>query len=85
MKQSWFSQLKEGESRVVFISDAHMYESQDPLKRELAGKNTAGEKMIAKTIKDGEQRFALTLNEAEKIEVVSLVFFGGDMVTGYGE
>lgn len=42
-----FSEPKAGEKRVALFSDAHMYESQDPLHRELEGKNTVGEKIIA--------------------------------------
>ena len=80
-----FEELKPGEKRGAFFSDAHMFESQDPLHRDLAGKNTAGEKLIAKAGKEGEKRFVLTLEEAEKIGNINFLFFGGDMVTGYGE
>ena len=73
------------EKRGAFFSDAHMYESQDPLHRDLAGKNSAGEKMIAKGIKEGERKFIMTLEEAQKIGNIDFLFFGGDMVTGYGE
>jgi hypothetical protein len=83
MRVGW--ELKLGEKRGAFFSDAHMYESQDPLHRDLEGKNTAGEKIIANAIKDGENRFILTLEEAERIGKIDFSFFGGDMVTGYGE
>ncbi len=79
------SELKSGEKRAAFFSDAHMYESQDPLHKELKGKNTAGEKMIAKSMKENENRFILTLGEAKRIGNIDFSFFGGDMVTGYGE
>ncbi len=71
--------------RAALFSDAHMYESQDPLHKELAGKNTKGERIIANAIKEGEKRFVLALEEAERIGEVDLLGFGGDMVTGYGE
>jgi hypothetical protein len=83
--KSNFEELKPGEKRGALFSDAHMYESQDPLHKNLEGKNTAGEKIIANSIKEGEKRFILTLEEAEKIGDVDFVFCGGDMVTGYGE
>jgi hypothetical protein len=80
-----FEKPSKSEERIAMFSDAHMYESQDPLHKELKGKNTRGEKMIAKAIKEGEKKFALTLEEAEKIGDIDFFFFGGDMVTGYGE
>jgi hypothetical protein len=80
-----FAELKSGEKRGAFFSDAHMYESQDPLHKNLEGKNTAGEKIIANAIKEGEERFALTLKRAHEIGNLDFLFFGGDMVTGYGE
>ena len=80
-----FGELKPGEKRGVLFSDAHMYESQDPLHRNLEGKNTVGEKIIAKRGKEAERKFELCLNEAERIGNVNFLFFGGDMVTGYGE
>ena len=70
--------------RGIFLSDAHMYESEDPLKKELSGKKTTGENMITKAIKEGERRFILTLKKAQTINA-DFVFCGGDMVTGYGE
>jgi len=80
-----FEKLKPGEKRAALFSDSHMYESEDPLHKDLEGKNTAGEKIIAKSIKEGEKRFVMTLNEAEKIGNIDFIFCGGDMVTGYGE
>ncbi len=80
-----FEELKPGEKRGALFSDAHMYESQDPLHRDLKGKNTAGEKIIAKAVKEGEKRFVLTLEEARKIGNINFLFLGGDMITGYGE
>lgn len=74
-----------GWQRAALFSDAHMYESQDPLHKELAGKNTKGERLIANAIKEGEKRFILTLDEAEGIGDIDFIGFGGDMVTGYGE
>lgn len=71
--------------RMALLSDAHMYESQDPLHRELAGKNTKGEKIIANSMKENEGRFILSLDEAKKIGDIDFLFFGGDIVTGYGE
>ena len=71
--------------KMVLISDSHMYESQDPLHKDLAGKNTKGEKMIAKSMKENEGKFILSLEEASKINDVDFLFFGGDSVTGYGE
>ncbi len=80
-----FEELKPGEKRGALFSDAHMYESEDPLHRNLEGKKTTGERIIANAIKEGEKRFVLTLEEAERIGNVDFLFFGGDMVTGYGE
>jgi hypothetical protein len=84
-EKSNFEELKPGEKRGALFSDAHMYESQDPLHESLKGKNTAGEKIIANSIKEGEKRFVLTLEEAKRIGNIDFVFCGGDMVTGYGE
>ena len=70
---------------MALFSDSHAFESQDPLHRELDGKNTKGEKMIAKSMKENESKFALVLQKAKKINGIDLVFFGGDSVTGYGE
>jgi len=72
-------------TKMVLVSDSHMYESQDPLHKDLAGKNTKGERMIAKSMKENEAKFILSLKEASKIDDVDLLFFGGDSVTGYGE
>jgi hypothetical protein len=80
-----FEELKSGEKRGALFSDAHMYESNDPLHKSLKGKNTAGEKIIANAIKDGEERFSLALEKTERIGNVDFLFCGGDMVTGYGE
>lgn len=80
-----FAELKSGERRAAFFSDAHMYESKDPLHKNLEGENTAGEKIIASAIKEGERRFVLTLKRAHEIGNLDFIFFGGDMVTGYGE
>lgn len=80
-----YEALKPGEKRAVLISDAHLYESRDPLHRALEGKNTTGEKIIASSVHKGERRFALVLREAEKIGKTDFLFCGGDMVTGYGE
>jgi hypothetical protein len=80
-----FEELKSGEKRGALFSDAHMYESNDPMHKSLDGKNTVGEKIIANAIKDGEKRFSLVLEETERIGNVDFLFCGGDMVTGYGE
>lgn len=74
--------------RMAFLSDSHMYESQDPLHRELAGKNTKGEKIIASSMKENENRFILALENVKrlyKFNELDYLFFGGDIVTGYGE
>ncbi len=71
--------------RMAMLSDSHMYESQDPLHKDLAGKNTKGEKIIAKSMKENEGKFILSLEETRKVGGIDLLFFGGDSVTGYGE
>lgn len=71
--------------RMAMLSDSHMYESQDPLHKDLTGKNTKGEQLIAKSMKENENRFILSLEEARVIEGIDFLFFGGDSVTGYGE
>lgn len=71
--------------RVALLSCSHILESQDPLHKDLAGKNTKGEQMIARSMKENENRFLSSLNVASKIDDVDLLFFGGDSVTGYGE
>ncbi len=70
---------------MAMLSDSHMYESQDPLHKDLAGKNTKGEQLIAKSMKENEGRFILSLEEARGIGDSDFLFFGGDSVTGYGE
>lgn len=76
---------KEGESKMAIFSDGHIYEKHDPLHKELEGKNTSGEKLIARSQENNEKKFILTLEEAKKIGDIDMLFFGGDMVTGYGE
>ena len=41
--------------------------------------------MIAESMKKNEEKFVITLEEAQGIGGVEYLFFGGDMVTGYGE
>ena len=71
--------------RMVLISDAHLYESSDPLHRDLAGKQSKGERLIARSMAENEKKFVLTLETAERLGSTDYLFFGGDMVTGYGE
>ncbi len=72
-------------TRLALFSDSHMYESKDPLKKKLPGKNTKGEQIINADTEQNETKFILALEKAKGIDGISHLFFGGDMVTGYGE
>lgn len=73
------------EKRMAMFSDAHMYESEDPIHKEIAQKNSLGEKIIAHGAEKRERKFVKALEKAESIGGIDYLFFGGDMVSGYGE
>lgn len=71
--------------KIFLTSDAHMFESEDPLHKEKAIEKGKGEQAIIKEAEKNEDNFKIVLNKVEKVGNIDYVFFGGDMVTGYGE
>jgi predicted MPP superfamily phosphohydrolase len=75
------SALQPGEQRIALFSDAHMYASQDTAPKP----NSMGERIASSDHKTTEDSFVANLKAAKQIKDIDLLFFGGDMVTGYGE